>query len=126
MERVNAYKCFRPRFCDPYRPRAERTADHHVAACPFRRMIRGKKGRPQMEQEDVSLCPLAGWSLATLPEGHVMVSVDYVTSLAELMSGARRSLRLSMTVAQAAELGQAILKTAAAPHIPEPPTPSRN
>lgn len=74
---------------------------------------------------DLILCPLAGYSTATM-EGGTMLLLEFVRREEELSSGVRHTLRLAMTRAQARALGQAVLRSADAPHMDRPPTGAKN
>ncbi len=66
---------------------------------------------------DVPLNPLAGWTLATLPENYVMLGIEY---LSEKPTITAHILRLAMTRSRAAEMSKALGRLARTPHV-EPP-----
>ncbi len=61
-----------------------------------------------MADKEIKLCPLAGYDTATLPEGHVLLAVEFVRSERERLLRKTTTLRLAMTAAQADELAKAL------------------
>ena len=88
--------------------------------------VAGALHRPERDAElmargeNVTLFPLAGWSLGTLPENNVFAALEVLTMGPP--AGARM-LRVAMTRAQCSDLSQSLGRLARAPHRPPGATP---
>lgn len=61
---------------------------------------------------NIAIQPTAGWSIAAIPLGCI-VRLEYFPDLAPQDAGRISAIQLHMNADQAAELGQALLNTAA-------------
>jgi hypothetical protein len=66
-----------------------------------------------MTAKEVSLKPVSGWTTGTLPKGNVLLTMEYVTAPADLLTGKRQETTFALTNAQCAELAQTLLRKAA-------------
>ena len=74
--------------------------------------------------EEIELCPLAGYSTATLPNTELLLELEYFLTPADFAASSPSTLRLAMTRAQSSELSQALRRLSAAPHVTPPEKPS--
>jgi hypothetical protein len=65
------------------------------------------------EEPEITLTPLTGWEIGTLPMGDVGCGLEFVRSEEELLSGVRHVQRFSMTATQADELAEMLRQAAA-------------
>jgi hypothetical protein len=82
------------------------------------------KGITRMAQ--ITVFPLAGWNLATLPQQWVLLDLALLPSEDALRTGERRSLPVGMTADAAIELAEALKRAAAAARMGQAPTTTRS
>ncbi|WP_199085444.1 hypothetical protein [Bosea sp. ASV33] len=78
-----------------------------------------------MTEKNITVFPLAGWNLATLPGKNVLLDLQLVPSEAALHTE-RRSLPVGMTADAADELAEALRRAAQAARMGQAPNTSRS
>lgn len=62
--------------------------------------------------DELSICPVTGWNLGTLPDQCMMVRFEYIAHAMQKLDESAESPWFGMTAAQCRELGQRLLAVA--------------
>lgn len=76
--------------------------------------------------ESIKMTPLAGWTTHTLPQKHLLLTLDVIPSEQALQTGERLAYRVPMSSSQACELAAALLTGAEAAEMGQAPPRERN